>query len=138
MICIQCNTNEVTTAYRRLCNPCIKGRQRDRIALTRGVRGSRAWLNEKRMRLKKGAQRRDIPFQLTVSDIERLYTPVLISPTFVCPYCDTPSKQVSVDRINNEIGYQPDNCLLVCTPCNLLKSRFTVKQLINICSYLTK
>ena len=46
-----------------------------------------------------------------------------------CIYCGT-EENMGVDRINNDIGYQKNNCLPACGPCNMARGKRTVKKFI--------
>lgn len=60
-----------------------------------------------------------------------------------CCYCNkSPSKVIKpssngyfvyngIDRVNNELGYVPGNCITCCTICNLMKLRLSQSQFLD-------
>jgi len=39
-----------------------------------------------------------------------------------CHYCDDRSILITIDRMNNALGYSPENCVPCCIRCNLVKA----------------
>lgn len=77
-----------------------------------------------------GAKRRNLKFDLSREDCERLFQ----SP---CYYCGVPPGAVrhtrkhhynynGIDRVDNSRGYTWDNCVACCRQCNQAKSNFSV------------
>jgi len=75
------------------------------------------------------AKNRNLPFFLTLDQFE-----LLVSSS--CHYCgDSPSRDIclktafsverikfnGIDRMDNSLGYTPDNCVPCCTRCNYMK-----------------
>lgn len=46
-----------------------------------------------------------------------------------CHYCNAPAR--SIDRLNSEIGYTPDNSVPCCTQCNLMKNIYTEQSFLS-------
>lgn len=44
----------------------------------------------------------------------------------------------SIDRINNDIGYTPDNCILCCNGFNLMKNTLPIEALVFMCQEFLK
>lgn len=72
------------------------------------------------------------PFDLTIEQF-------LLLVTQNCFYCDKPPAQVmiaatskfvynGIDRIDNELGYNIENCVSACKECNLVKRNATFEQ----------
>ena len=81
-------------------------------------------------RLKSGAKRRNLDFKITLEDVKTICSEN-------CFYCND-DKSISIDRVDNEIGYIEGNCVSCCTMCNMMKKNFTkddflekVKQIFN-------
>lgn len=81
-------------------------------------------------RLKSGAKRRNLDFNITLRDVEFICSKN-------CYYCND-SESISIDRVDNNIGYIKTNCVSCCTMCNMMKKNFTkndflekVKQIFN-------
>lgn len=51
-----------------------------------------------------------------------------------CTYCgfipNWPETRVGIDRVNNDIGYQADNCVPCCFTCNSAKGELSLEQFI--------
>jgi hypothetical protein len=70
--------------------------------------GSYAFWRRRRER----ALRRGISFELTQADYKILYKEKK------CYYCEKNSKELTVDRVNNNEGYTRRNCVVACRKCN--------------------
>lgn len=87
-----------------------------------------------RHRYKKGATDRNLTFNLSREQFEDL----IIKPCYYCGSC-CESKQMynkremvyytGIDRVDNSIGYEINNCVPCCKICNILKKAVT-KQII--------
>lgn len=64
--------------------------------------------------MKKDAKRNGIEFTLALQDIEKLWQQP-------CSYCTNPLKLVSLDRIDNNVGYTIENVVPCCRWCNYTK-----------------
>jgi len=82
--------------------------------------------------LKAGARKRNIPFNLSVTDLYELSFPI------TCPVLGIPLKfntecpddnSYSVDRIDSSKGYEPDNIVVVSARANTLKSNATLEEM---------
>ena len=83
-------------------------------------------------RLKASAKKRNIPFNLTLTDINNLGWPIS------CPIMNIPLKfnkgkpldsSYSIDRIDSTKGYEPDNIIIISYKANRLKSNATKEEL---------
>ena len=46
-----------------------------------------------------------------------------------CPFVPTwPTNRVGIDRVDNEVGYEPDNCVSCCNTCNSAKGEKTLEE----------
>lgn len=45
-----------------------------------------------------------------------------------CAYCGENEKRIGIDRVNNEIGYTPENSNPCCKTCNYMKKGLTVQE----------
>ena len=83
-------------------------------------------------RLKQSAKKRDIPFDLTITQLNELTFPI------TCPVLGIPLKfnrgqlqdnSYSVDRIDSTKGYTIDNIEVISWRANRLKNNATVEEL---------
>ncbi len=87
--------------------------------------------------IRRNARYRNETFSLTPKSFADWYN----SQEKVCCYCDIPierlaisdkgkklSKRLSVDRIDNDKGYEIDNIALSCLKCNFIKSNILTAQ----------
>jgi hypothetical protein len=75
-----------------------------------------------------GAKSRKYLFNLTLEDFRK----ILSNP---CHYCGTESK-IGIDRKDNKVGYQLDNCLPCCKDCNYFKRSMDYEEFIKRCSMI--
>lgn len=82
-------------------------------------------------RLKSSAKKRNIPFTLTISELNHLTFPIS------CPILSIPLKfnreqsdnSYSIDRIDSSKGYEIDNIIVVSWKANRLKNNATKEEL---------
>lgn len=58
-----------------------------------------------------------------------------------CYYCGTPSTEKrtnGIDRLDNDLGYFPANCVSCCSTCNMMKRNASVKDFIGHCRKLVE
>lgn len=82
--------------------------------------GSKAWSNNRYHNLKYNALNRrttKLEFTLTLADARKLYE------KDTCFYCEEVSEIRTIDRVDNEKGYTPENSVSSCRKCNLLKGK---------------
>jgi hypothetical protein len=65
----------------------------------------------------KDAKEREYSFNLS---LEQFWT-IKRQPCVYCGQEPDPKKGNGIDRVDNDIGYEPDNCVPCCTICNLMK-----------------
>lgn len=95
----------------RLSNPSKWRKVYDKHKLT-----SKYVLN----RLKSGAKRRNLMFELTLEDVTNIISKQ-------CNYCGE-TDSISIDRVDNKIGYTKENSVPCCTMCNMMKKDFDLKD----------
>ena len=99
----------------------------------RGIRVG--WFN----RFIRGAEKRNLEWNITIDDVADLYEKqnrrcVLTGVDLTFPTEGHPTKcPASIDRIDNEKGYTPDNIQLILGAVNLMRGRYTLDEFITIC-----
>ena len=73
-----------------------------------------------------GAKQRNIDFNLTFDQFLTFWNKP-------CYYCGDMINGVGIDRINNSIGYEIDNCVSCCKDCNRMKLKMSKKDFITQC-----
>lgn len=63
---------------------------------------------------KKGANARDLPFDLTFDEFMTFWQAD-------CSYCGDPIHTIGIDRVDSNLGYSLDNCVPCCAVCNRIK-----------------
>lgn len=93
----------------------------------------RKHLNKKFNQYRHGAIKRDYDFDLTIDDVEKLLNKK-------CHYCGNINSD-GIDRVNNNIGYNIDNCVPCCKTCNRAKNNMTYEEFMqwidNLITYRT-
>lgn len=88
--------------------------------------------------LKASAKKRDIPFSLSLSDMDTIGIPIL------CPVLGIPLQfhrgkvqddSISFDRIDSTKGYTVDNVIVVCYRVNKLKSDASLEEMRQIIAF---
>lgn len=77
----------------------------------------------------KGAERRSLPFELTVEDFETLWGRP-------CHYCGDSIRTIGLDRLINEGGYIRDNVVPCCPTCNFMKLKSSPEDFIAKCKQI--
>jgi len=86
----------------------------------------------------RGASRRGLPFDLSLGEVNKF----LLGDCFYCGVgptnvqSDYDHKSCSIvrfiyngiDRIDNHLGYTPENCVSCCYPCNKMKMNTTLED----------
>lgn len=89
-------------------------------------------------RLKLSAKKRNIPFELTLTDLNNLSFPI------TCPILNIPltfnrgqaqDNSYSIDRIDSSKGYTIDNIVVISLKANKLKNNATSNELKQIAEY---
>lgn len=95
-------------------------------------------LNDLHLTYKRSASDRGVTFSLPRDLFEKL----IASP---CHYCGRPPYALhrrvlpytGIDRVNNDLGYTPENSIPCCKECNGAKSKMTAEQFIGLCKLVT-
>ena len=64
---------------------------------------------------KSGAQKRGYDWKLTLAEFKQFWQ-------LPCTYCDDPIDTIGLDRIHNDVGYELNNIVPCCSPCNVGKA----------------
>lgn len=67
---------------------------------------------------KKAAKNRNLEFLLTKEECTKFFNTN-------CAYCNDINPTLGIDRVDNNIGYTPDNCVPCCSPCNFMKHAYS-------------
>lgn len=73
------------------------------------------------------AIRRSLLFTITLDDFQWITTPP-------CIFCGEANEPRGIDRWNNLIGYEFENCNPCCGPCNYMKGKLDGQTFINRCA----
>lgn len=77
-------------------------------------------------RYRSSAIRRGIEFNLSGSEFMKLWG-------LPCSYCGASIKTIGIDRVDSDIGYNPENIVSCCGCCNLMKRSMSKDDFINKC-----
>jgi len=84
------------------------------------------------------AEKSGIPFSISVLDIHiPMYCPILDIKLEVGKKVST-SSSPTLDRIDNTLGYTPDNVWVISNLANMMKSKATVKELVQFSNWIKK
>ena len=54
-----------------------------------------------------------------------------------CYYCGSEIETVGIDRVDNKIGYEFDNCVPCCGLCNKMKNSYNSKKFVEHCKKIS-
>ncbi len=96
------------------------------------MRKSAAKPERKYYQYQKGAESRGRKFELSFED----YLSLSSSP---CHYCgEKPLTQNGIDRVDNTVGYNKENCVACCSLCNKMKHTYSVECFIQHCKKIAQ
>lgn len=135
------NSNSASNTSKKAycCKSCVSKKQSKRNMTEIGYKAN-LWQN-----LKGNAKRRGISVEIEKSDIDKLFK----SQGGLCAVTGMPmqfsalesgknSYAVSVDRIDNDLGYTRSNIRLVCARVNLMKMELSDDQMMFWCGAILK
>ena len=142
--CFKCKVNkpfglffkhaQTSDGYHSWCKECCRaGNDRSRQKLNSTIEGrARVFLRN----AKNSAAKRGQIFALTVADIVECWH----TQWGVCAYSGRQMtleagrlNTVSIERINSDVGYTPENTILVCQAINRMKSDFDLSEFYGLC-----
>ena len=88
---------------------------------------NREWRQSKKGRLylyKMGAKSRNIEQLLSDNEFYKLQQ-------LPCAYCGSDIDTIGIDRINNNLPYEPNNIIPCCTTCNIMKKDLSREGFLN-------
>ncbi|APC25760.1 HNH endonuclease [Only Syngen Nebraska virus 5] len=92
-----------------------------------------ATIHRKYQDFKKGAERRNIPFDIT----EDFVGTITDKECFYCGEETTKMKRNGIDRLDNTLGYTEDNCVSCCGACNNMKRCLDANTFVERCSQVS-
>ena len=125
------NTSDGLHSWCKVC--CTKGNVLSREKLNSTIQGrAKVFLQNAR----KSANKRNQEFELTIQDIVNCWNDQL----GICAYSGRKMKleaghleTVSIERIDNKVGYTVKNTILVCQAINRMKSNFEFNEFFDLC-----
>ena len=119
---VKTRNNQIQSKCKKCCNKYACERNRIKIKIV----GTYNWYYRRFYRIKKSAIRRKLKFELSFEEWKELYD------TKDCFYCLEPTTFKSIDRVNNNLGYSVENCVMACHECNSLKSNYSKEEVIKL------
>jgi hypothetical protein len=138
--CLKCHTTfsmlefykvKKTGVYSSYCKKCYSNLRRDSLSLSYKNRANSLFNSAKH-----GSKKRGIIFKITKDDIIRQYE----RQNGKCYYSGLPISLISkddnvmsLDRINSELGYVPNNIVICGWKINKMKSDFSIDKFLKLC-----
>ncbi len=136
---IQENSYYTSNKYKKFykanfCKKCRNKKITKRQSKNRKIKFSSYWFNKRFYGLKRNAKKRNIYFNLSLKEFIKLREKE------VCLYCKSKNEKLySIDRINNEKGYEFTNCAMSCFDCNVIKSnKLSKEETIKFMKFISK
>jgi len=112
--------NAVVTAYRQTPKGKEKykeyaRRHREKPGYNQKHRSYRDTPRAQYLSYRKGAEKRNLPFEFTLEQFTELFWQK------PCSYCGDPIPTIGIDRVDNTKGYTLENAAPCCYTCNLMK-----------------
>ena len=112
-----------------------KQREFDKKYRDRAKTDKEYYLSRKLIALRASAKRRNLEFSLTVDDIIIPEKCPILGITLDQTGEDV-NARISVDRMNNELGYVPGNICVISNKANTCKRDLTIEQLESLLAYV--
>jgi hypothetical protein len=112
--CNKCGQPDIG-AYQKVCRQCAKDKK------LRDYHKYRKTPATILGRYKLNAQKRHIPFELSILEFMALWQ-------LPCYYCGAIIPTIGIDRVDNTKGYQFQNVVPCCSTCNFMKMSLTQDQ----------
>ena len=133
------NKNKIRKFRRYVCNECLKSIRVEKNRNLDTENKLKKCLRFRVLGAKDRATKHNIPFNLELKDVLELWR----KQEGKCALSDVPMTfelnkgrvptNVSIDKINKDLGYLKDNVQLVCMACNQIKSDLTEEEMYNFC-----
>jgi hypothetical protein len=105
-------------------------KEKDEIGYNAKIQATRKInVNAKLYSMKKNANKRDIPWELTDENAINMFTS---SCTF-CGYLDLNETTNGIDRLDSTKNYSKENCVSCCSHCNIMKACYDPDTFIERC-----
>ena len=114
--------------YEGECKGCQSARNKQRYA-ARKERGSVEYWYKRWYAIKQNAERRGIGFSLTIQDLKDCYA----RQRGCCWYTGEPMKVDSVDRVDGDRGYFPDNIIMAERRLNQFRGDMRRDHFVELC-----
>ena len=72
------------------------------------------------------AEKKDLEFAITNDD----YKSIILQDCYLCGKKSTDSNTNGIDRVDNTVGYNAENCKACCKECNHMKNQFALDKLL--------
>jgi hypothetical protein len=131
-LCKNCNKGEGLYLSKTLCKICYDKYRYKQVAEKRRTPFTKEWHSKRLGALKRSAKRRGHYFSLTKEDAFKIYE------SKSCFFCGEKDIIRTIDRLDNEIGYIKENCVLSCKTCNFLKGSIKKSQVQRLMIILKK
>lgn len=127
-----CFYKRTTGKINKECKSCFIKRTSINKKIRMKMVGSRDWFRRRYYHLIDKAKKRNIPFDLEFDDFIKIHS------VNSCYYCDKIPDIKTIDRKNNLVGYNIQNCFMACMKCNRLKGTMVISDKERIINILNK
>lgn len=104
------------------CKPCLRKLTSEKSRIERKIVGSNQWYRKRYDRLRGSALNTNRLFKLSFDEYKEIRKTE-------CFYCGQTYQVMTIDRVDNDQGYNKYNCVSACHSCNRSKNSVTI----NIC-----
>ena len=131
--CIECSKKYVNENINKIRNTRKNYRKSHYDIIRKNIKRYERTLKGKLMQWKTGAKKRNISFEITLSDLEKI--------PMICYYTGVPLTlernewySISLDRLDSSKGYTKENIVFCCGFINRMKNNLTYGQFIRACA----
>lgn len=126
--------------FNRICKECARSNGRKNYKIYKEKMTIERFARLKVKNAKSRAKTKNINFDFTVEDFLKLY----IKQNGNCFYSGLPmsiniddNRIMSIDRINSDLGYTKDNCVLTIRVVNIMKNNLSFSEFIKMCQIIS-